>query len=92
MRKQKHRPLFNQRVKYEVKNSRDQYEQREYTRQGYVNQKFESLKKWFNNLFGSRKPIEAAPIDSTRGHGANVLRTWWPALGKMVSTRDGRPV
>ena len=27
-----------------------------------------------------------------RDAGANQLRAWFPALGKMVSTRDGKPV
>lgn len=31
-------------------------------------------------------------LSGGRADGAKQLREWWPGLGKMVSTRDGKPV
>lgn len=96
MRKQNHRqPLFDRKVRFESKDKWGNKQQREYVRQGRLSNVLRIFAGFIANLFSDRgKTLEALDLrpDPSRGHGANYLRALWPALGKMVSTRDGRPV
>jgi len=97
MRKQIHRqPLFDTKVKYERTDRWGNKEQREYTRKGRVGVVLRKVTSWFGQFFKSNKQIQALDLrpDPSRGHGAMVLRAWWPALvgKKLRSTRDGRAV
>jgi len=60
-----------------------------------------SVKKFFGSIFMVKtKSINKLDLrhdmtmgaDQHRSAGPNRLRAWWPALGKMISTRDGMPV
>ncbi len=75
---------------------------------GRIRRFFSGIKQWFNrrNHFGLRnldvrrrsafktlRNLDLRTVfDLERGAGARQLREWWPGLGGMVSTRDGRRV
>jgi hypothetical protein len=97
MRRQQHKtPLFDRKVKFETKDRWGNKQQKEYVRQGRINNVIRRIGLYLSGLFKPSKKIQALDLrsDPSRGHGAEYLRSLWPALRnmKMVSTRDGRPV
>lgn len=66
----------------------------------------QNFKRWVKRFFSTSNPVlsgldlRGAGADRfgafdpgrRRNAGAHQLRAWFPGLGKMVSTRDGKPV
>lgn len=101
----KSRPT-NQRISRQV-DAYEQAKQRAYTQHlqevagpyvkvGKVRNLLDKVKGFFTKLFSpSLRSLDLRPDwarDPSRSDGAKQLRGLWPALGAMVSTRDGKKV
>lgn len=96
---QPHRPIFDKHQQIEVtryEGGKQVKKQEEYIQVGRATTLINKVKRFFAKLFSPKlRSLDLRSDwarDPSRSDGAKQLRGLWPALGAMVSTRDGRKV
>jgi len=83
--------LDDNRQKADRAERRQQHRGRAPIRRNPIRRFIDKMLDWFGKTPMVHLDLRKAS-DFKRSAGAHQLRTWWPGLGKMVSTRDGQSV